>query len=290
MATLGWPIAGALRIRALAAAPVRDDRPRIAEGVLRAGAAAALWDDARAIAPILSAAYASEPLQVARAAPSVEQRAHNDACVPLTGWVCDGLAELEAIALLLGCARLDELDAAVADALDDWQTHGGGAVPRVARLAPAISDVLVALEAQCARGASGNAALAVVAPILGLVELMRRAGPAAALPERALNGAPGLARASAHLHAMLDGYRGELARLGAAIDRAAGTGDRIAVALGAAGRMHQVAAIAAAITAWIDGPGAANAAQVRWRGATAAIEQRFVASLAGVRRLVPLPP
>jgi hypothetical protein len=253
-----------------------------------AGTAPPLWQDARAIVPILGAAYTQEPMQVARAAPAVDTRAHNDACVPLTRWVCDGLAELDAIAVLLGCTKLGELDAAVASALDEWQTHGGGDVPRVPRLTPAIDAVLGELSALCRAGASGDAALAVVAPIVALIDMMRMVGADGAAVEFApspLGAAAGSVRTALH------DYREELCELGAAIDRAIGEGgDRIAVALGIAARMHQVAVIAAAIAAWIDRRGPATAAQVRWRAAPVAIERVFAGSLAGVRRLVPLPP
>jgi hypothetical protein len=292
MAALARPIAGALRARAIAASTARDGRPRVVDGALiggAPGAAARLWDDARAIAPILGAAYAQEPMQVTRAAVSPQARARNDACVPPTHWVCDGLAELEAIAILVGCVRLGELDAAVADALDDWQTRGGDAVPRVPGLVPAIDEALGALCALCERGAAGDAALAVIAPILALTELMRSAEPAdGPLP---LGEAP-LARTAAGLREVLGVYRAQLEALGAALDRAAGEGgDRIAVALGVAARAHQVAAVAGATAVWIDaGGGPVTAAQTRWRGAAALVEQAFAGTLAGVRRLVPLPP
>lgn len=255
---------------------------------------------AATIAPIFAAAYIGEPMQVARAAPSVDVRVHNDACVPLTHWVCDGLAELDAFAVLLGCTRLGELDDAVAGALDDWQTHGGGEVQRVPRLAPAIEAMLAELVRLCGDAASGDAALALVAPIVAVAELMRGWGAGRAALE--LPPSP-LGDALRGLDAAIHSYRDEMVALGAAIDRAAGSGgsggsggaageggDRMAVALGIAARMHQVAVIAHAITGWIDRRGPATAAQARWRRAAAAIEQVFAGSLAGVRRLVPLPP
>lgn len=220
--------------------------------------------------------------------PSIEARVHNDACVPLTHWVCDGLAELDAIAVLLGCVRLSELDTAVAGALDEWQTHGGAAVSRVPRLAPAIDAVLAALSALFRDGTSGEMRVTVVAPLVELVELMQVAGA----PPQALEGAlDPLGQALDAARTAIHDYRAELVALGAAIDRAAGeAGDRMAIALGTAARMNQVAVIAHAITAWIDGRGAATAAQARWRRAAGAIEAVFAGSLAGVRRLVPLPP
>ncbi|HSS01223.1 MAG TPA: hypothetical protein VLM79_29395 [Kofleriaceae bacterium] len=229
-------------------------------------------------------------MQIARAAPTVDARVHNDACVPLTHWVCDGLAELDAVAVLLGYTRLGELDAAVAGAMDDWQTHGGEEVERVARLAPAVDAVLAELVGLC-RDATPDDAAALVAPIVAVAEMMRGGGAS-----RAALGLPPspLGDALRVLDAAIHGYRDELVALGAAIDRAAGAngagGDRMAVALGIAARMQQVAVIAHAITGWIDRRGPATAAQARWRRAGAAIEQVFAGSLAGVRRLVPLPP
>jgi hypothetical protein len=233
-------------------------------------------------------------MQVARAEVSVDARVHNDACVPLTHWVCDGLAELDAIAVLLGCTRLSELDAAVAGALDDWQTHGGEEVQRVPRLAPAIEAMLAELVRLCRAAASGDAALALVAPIVAVADLMRGGGASRAgleLPPSPLGDALRVLDAAIHE------YRDELVELGAAIDRADGAGgtagadgDRMSVALGIAARMQQVAVIAQAIADWIARRGPATAAQARWRRAGAAIEQVFAGSLAGVRRLVPLPP
>jgi len=288
MATLGRAIAAALRAHAIAAAPGGDRRPRIHGGELVAGSAAQLWLDARAATGIFETAYRMEPMQVARAAESVALRAHNDACVPLTHWVCEGLAELEAIAVLLGCARLGELDQAIANTLDEWQTSGGRDVPRVPQLAVAIDAMLAELSALCTRGASGDAALEVVAPIIELIEMMRIAEPGR--PIAVLARDP-IARVTAALRVVLCGYRSELVALGAAIDRACREqGDRLAVALGVAARANQIAEIAAAIAAWIGRPGPATAAQVRWCKAAAAVEQVFAGSLAGVRRLVPLPP
>src|ERR1043165_9202037 len=163
-------------MRALSAGAARKVLSHLDRDELVAGASGPLWGIARAAVPILRVAYAQEPMQVARAAASVDARVHNDACVPLTHWVCDGLAELDAIAVLLGCTRLGELDTAVAGALEDWQTHGGEEVQRVPRLAPAIEAMLAELVGLCRDAASGDAALAVVAPIAALVDLMRTAG------------------------------------------------------------------------------------------------------------------
>lgn len=275
MATLSRPIAGALRRRVLELVSSRAS-----------GTTGALSDSARIALPILMTAYAGDPMSVMRAA-SLDARVHNDACVPLTHWVCDGLAELDAIAVLLGCTRLGELDAAVASTLGAWQTHGGEAVPRIPRLAPAIAAVLAALGALYGGGTSGEAQLAVVASIVELGELM--CGGALRAPTEFA--ATPLGQAVGTLRAAIHGYRDELVTLGAAIDRAAGAaGDRMAVALGTAARMHQVAVIAHAITGWIDRRGPATAAQARWRRAAGAIEAVFAGSLAGLRRLVPLPP
>lgn len=288
LAALGRPLAEALRARAIAALPFGEEEAGANRDKLVSGARDLFSYGANTIASVLGPAYEHEPMKVARAAASVDARVHNDACVPLTHWVCDGLAELDAIAVLLGCTRLGELDAAVARALDDWQTHGGEAVQRVPRLEPAIDAVLTVLVRLCRDAASGEAALALVAPIVALAQLMRAGGAGRAASE--LPPSP-VADAVRALNAAIHGYRAELVALGAAIDRAAGaTGDRMAVALGIAARMNQVAAIAQAITGWIDRRGPTTAAQARWRRAAAAIEKVFAGSLAGVRRLVPLPP
>jgi len=184
--------------------------------------------------------------------------------------------------VLHGCGRLGELDAAVARTLATWRTSGGLGVPRVPKLLPALAAVLTALTGALEHGASGSDAVARVAPIVELVELMRTGS--------AGGGASPISHATAQLAGELLAYRHSVERLGAAIDRASGTtGDRVAVALGIAARANQIATIAQAIAAWF-GPAPANAAQQRWCSIAPEIESTLAGSLAGVRRLVPLPP
>ncbi len=103
--TMVRPIAAVLRVRAIAAAPSGEQLPWVHDHDLVAGAATQLWNDARAVATILEEAYAQESMQISRDMASLDARARNDACVPLTHWVCDGLAELDAITTLLGWTR-----------------------------------------------------------------------------------------------------------------------------------------------------------------------------------------
>ncbi len=276
------------QILAAAQVPSREERPFIDEDGLNAGeprSNALMVLDAMALTPITAAAYRNDPLAIADAEIEPALRHRHDACVPLTHWVCDAMAELDAFAILLDCPQLGALDAAIADALDDWTLHGKRE-PLEPRLATSIGETLVAIHDLLAAGEPSEA---VVPAMVALSELMRGGeGTARTVATGALER---VALAAERTRRLIATHRHHLATLGAAIDRATGTDERIELALGIAARIDQVAVIAGAIAAWLpdsdEGPLAL--AHGRWRRAAVTIAATFAQTLAGVHALVPLP-
>jgi len=307
---LALPLDRAIGDAALRSVPVRAGRPAVADGRLVAGARSSrlfLFDDARAMVPAVARAYGRDPLPaVGRSLCPGETEAarlRHNAAAPFADLCCDALAELDALALLTGAGTLVELDAAVADAVDDWQTDPGTVVlppPSLSRQLDAARGALEVAFAHVAAVDPGSDTFERLAAVTGdLVGALagvvrRRVRPGWRVRRDGGGALVAAAGAIERVSAAVHDRRRDLGTAGHRLDQAARVrGDRYAVAFAVAARVQQVLVLAGSIAGWLaeaDDTVATADERARWRAAAAAVSERFERTRRAVESVIPIAP